>query len=175
MYRDVVVMAKSLFRTSYEWPSLCLTYSLGSLSGRLTAKMMDSIGFQGDDYNYKLDNGLSFGVLVSAVTMKSYLDLRRQGVPASALRYEDLVAQPLDICRRLMEVCGLPVNLAELAVKALEKDSQRNTPLAKEFLSKLPEPKLTEEAKTSLNVMLKNFGLPLIGESGILEGTLGHE
>ena len=106
------------------------------------------------------------------ITTASYLDLRRRGFDVSALRYEDLVARPLDMCRVVLEFCHLPVSLAELGVKAFDVDSQRNSVFAESIIGRFKEPELTAQIKLKLNELLKKFGLPQIGEPGILEGTL---
>ena len=113
-------------------------------------------------------------VLVSGVAtgVASYLDLRRRGFDVSALCYEDLVARPLDMCRIILEFCHLPVSLAELAVKAFDVDSQSNSILTKSVIGDFKEPQLTPQIKARLNEVLNKYGLPLIGEPGILEGTL---
>ena len=103
---------------------------------------------------------------------KTYLETRRRGVKVNAVRYEELVGQPLETCRRLMEYRGLPVELAKLAVRGLEVDSQRNAPNAKAIIGSIREPQLTEESKQSLSRILEKFGLPLLHEECVLEGTL---
>jgi hypothetical protein len=100
--------------------------------------------------------------------------MRRKGFNMSAVRYEDLVARPLETCRQLMEFCGLPVTLAEFGVRGLECDSQRNSPVAKSIIGQLKEPDLTPESEESLNRLLKQFGLPPIGHELILDGTIGR-
>jgi len=138
----------------------------------MTKVIMDSIGFNGSDFCMRLDNDLMFGALIYTVTTASYLDLRRRGFDVSALRYEDLIARPLDMCRIILEFCHLPVSLAELAVKAFDVDSQRNSVMAESIIGHFKEPPLTPQIKRKLNELLKKFGLPLIGEPAILEGTL---
>ena len=172
MYRDVVTVAKSLYRYSLVHPLLRLTCVLGKLSGRLTKIVVDSMGFDGSDFCVRLEDDLTGGVLVSAVTTKSYLDMRRRGLDVSAVRYEDLVARPLDMCRVIMEFCHLPVSLADLAVRAFDVDSQSNSIMAKTVIGRFKEPPLTPRNKPKLNELLKKFELPLIGEPGIIEGTL---
>jgi len=172
MYRDVVTMAKSFHRASLVIPPLRLARLLGQFSGIVTKSVIDSIGFDGCDFRVRLDNDLTFGVLFYAVSAASYLDLRRRGIDVSALRYEDLVARPVDMCRVVLEFCHLPVSLAELAVKAFDVDSQRNSPLAKSVIGHFKEPELTAEIQIKLNELLKKFRLPLIGEPTIMEGTL---
>ena len=100
--------------------------------------------------------------------------MRRRGFDVSAVRYEDLVARPLDVCRVILEFCRLPVSLAELAVKALDRDSQRNSTVGRSSLGRIAASQLTAEKKTKLNELLAKHGLPLIGESHIHEGTLSY-
>jgi len=172
MYRDVIASAKSGCRLSMVYPSARLGLIIGRLSGQMSKVMVDSMGFDGSDFRVRFDNGLTFGVLLFALTTRNYLSMRRRGFDISGLRYEDLVERPLDMCRVLMEFCGLPVSLAELGVKALEVDSQRNSPLAKSKIGHYKEPEMTLHMKAKLNELLKRHGAPLIGEPGILEGTL---
>jgi len=172
MYRDVEKTAKSVYRCSLVLPSVHLVFKLGKLSSYMTKIMLDSMGINGVDYCVRLDNDLVPGILLSAVTTAIYLDTRRRGFDIRALRYEDLVACPLDMCRVVLEFCRLPVSLAELAVKAFEIDSQRNSVLAKSVISSFKEPQMTPQMKAKLNELLKKYGMPLIGEPDIIEGTL---
>jgi len=172
MYRDVVTVAKSLYRTSMVHVSLHVVRLLGQISGTMTKIVMDSMGFDGSDFHMRMDNDLMLGALLYTLTTATYLDMRRRGFDINALRYEDLVARPLDMCRVVLEFCHLPVSLAELGVKAFDVDSHRNSLLAKSVIGHFKEPELTPEIELKLNELLKKFGLPLIGEPGILEGTL---
>ena len=153
-------------------PSLRLVFIFGKLSGHVIKNVLDFMGFDGSDFRVKIDNDLGFGVLLFALTTKRYLDFRRRGFEVSALRYEDLVARPLDMCRIIMEFCGLPVSLAELGVKALDVDSQRNSLSAKSNIGCYKEPEMTPQTKAKLNELLQQYETPLIGEPGIIEGTL---
>ena len=150
-------------------PSIRLQMLLGYLSGHV-AQVIMPLSFS--DSCVRLDTCLTYGVLVYAVTTSSYLDLRQRGFDVSALRYEDLVARPLDMCRVILEYCHLPVSLAEKAVKAFDNDSQENSVLAKSLIGNFNEPQLTPQSKMKLNELLKKHGVPLIGEPGIVEGTL---
>ena len=174
MYRDIMTFAKSFYRLTLVHAVVLRASYLAYISGRMTKVVVNSMGFDGSDYCFRLDNELSLGVLLYALTTGSYLDLRRRGFDVSALRYEDLVARPLDMCRVILEYCHLPVSLAELAVKAFDVDSQRNsTYIAKSFMGNFKEPQLTRQTKAKLNELLKKKrGIPLIGEPGIIEGTL---
>ena len=172
LYRDVVAVAKSVYRLSMVMPTLRLVSLLGSFSGQLTRMIVERKGAAGADFCVRLGSELTYGVLVYAVSTSTYLDMRRRGVDVSALRYEDLVAHPLDTCRVLLEFCGLPVSLAECAVRAFDVDSQRNSILARSVLGRFKDPQLTPEKKAQLNELLNKFGMPSIGEPNILEGTM---
>jgi len=132
------------------------------------------MGFDGSDFRFRLNDDLLLGILVFKLTTSSYLDVRRRGFDVSALRYEDLVARPLDMCRVVLEFCHLPASLAELAVRAFDVDSQRNSILAISAIGPglFKEPQLTPQTKTKLNELLKKYNMPLIGEPTIIDGTL---
>jgi len=155
-------------------PSLHLANLLGYFSSQMTKIIVDAIGADGSDFCVRLDNDLTGGVLLYALTTGCYLDLRRQGFDISAVRYEDLVAHPLDMCRVIMEFCHFPTSLAQLGIKAFDVDSQRNSITSKAVLGQFREPQLTPQIKTKLNELLKKHGTPLIGEPGIIEGTLSY-
>jgi len=173
MYRDVVTVAKSYYRLSKTSPGLRVRYLCGSVD--FIKSIADYLGVDLSVLCTPMcsHNDLIFGVLLSAVSIALYLDLRRRGFDVSALRYEDLVARPLDMCRVVLEFCHLPVSLAELAVKAFDVDSQANSKIAKSAIGHFKEPQLTPQIKTKLNEILRKCGdVPLIGEPCIIEGTL---
>ena len=172
VYRDVEKVAKSLSRSTLVAPSAFLFLQLGKISSRVSKIMIDAMGLNGADYCVRMDSGLTFGVLMSALITSSYLDARRRGFDVRAVRYEDLVARPLDMCRVMLEFCRLPVSLADLAVRAFDIDSQRSSPLSKLNIGRLKEAEMTPQTKAKLNELLKKFDLPPIGEPNILEGTL---
>jgi len=160
-----------MYRISLVRPSWRLICILGRLSGHLTQFMIDPTGRE-SDFRIRLDDDLSLGVVMLAVNTKIYFEMRRRGFDVSALRYEDLVARPLDMCRVILEFCHLPVSLAELAVNALDVDSQRNSGIARSVIGHLKDPQLTPRNKAKLNELLRQFEMPLIGEPGVIEGTL---
>jgi len=172
MYRGIVETAKSTYRLTMVLPSVRLVYLLGKLHGQLTKIMIDTMGFDGSDFCERVDNGLMLGVFLSAMTTTSYLNMRQRGFDVRALSYEELVARPLDMCRVILEFCNLPVSLAELAVRAFDVDSQRNCVQAKSVIGHFKEPQMTPQIQAKLNSLLERFGLPLIGEPGIIEGSL---
>ena len=172
MYRNVVKVIKSLYRISMLHPSLRLARILGSISGHVTKVIVDSAGFDGSDFRVRVNKDLMLSTILYALTTASYLDLRRRGFDVSAVRYEDLVARPLDMCRVVLEYCHLPLSLAELAVKALDVDSQRNSIIAKSAVGHIKEPPLTPQLKMTLNEILQKHGIPLIDEPDNIEGTL---
>jgi len=154
-----VKVAKSLYRLTMASPKFHLISVFDFVSGNITKMMVDLWGFYGSDFCVRLDNDLTLGTLIYAVAAAVYLDLRRRGCDISALRYENLVAQPVDMCRVVLEFCHLPVSLAELVVKAFDVDSQRNFFIAKSAIGHFKEP----QTDIKLNETLKKFGLPLIG------------
>jgi len=154
-------------------PAHRLARLLGRFSGQITETIVDSMGWNGGHFRVPLDNDLVFGVATYALTTSVYLDARRRGLDISAIRYEDLVARPVDMCRVILEFCRLPPSLAELAVKAFETDSQRGSVFSQADIGNVRDTPLTPDVKATLNALLSaHDGVPLIGDSDVLDGTL---
>jgi len=171
-YRDVTRVGKSLYRLSCAMPSLKLAQLLGRLSPSLCARVLDWLGYGGNDFDVPIENDLTFGATCALAAMKAYADFRRRGYDVRAVRYEDLVARPLEICERLMEACGLSVSLARHVVEGMRFDSQQKTAISRAALSRFRDPEVTPEILESLNRLAARFGLPPVNEECILEGTL---
>ena len=174
MYRDMVKVAQSVYRQSMVFPTFRVLMLLGYLSKHMTRILVDQIGCPGDDYCVRLEDDLSAGIFGTALLSASYLDMRRNGFDVSALRYEDLVARPLEMCRVLLEFCHLPASLAELGLKAFDLDSQKQSVLSLSTLGRFKTPQVTAQNRAKLNELMKMHGMPLIGEECIFEGTLSH-
>jgi len=172
MYRDFVAVSKSMYRCSMTIPVIRLKYLSGGTTDSFVKTSADKLGVDLSSVCKPMCSGIMFGVLNAALRIALYLDLRRRGFDISALRYEDLVARPLDMCRVILEFCHLPVSLAELAVKAFDVDSQATSHMAKSVVGHIKEPQLTPQMTAQLNEQLTKLGVPLIGEPGVVEGTL---
>jgi len=172
IYRDIVKVAKSVHRSSQVTPAAHIIFQLGKWSNHVGNMMAKSFGFNLSDFGGSLGNDMMPGVLLAGMTTATYLDMYRHGFDIRALRYEDLVARPLDMCRVILEFCRLPVSLSEQAVTAFNVDSQRNSLYARSVIGHFKEPEMTAQVKEQINELLKNCGLPLIGEPGVIEGTL---
>ena len=172
MYRDVEKVAKSCSRTVQVAPSIYVVSKITGLSTWLSKKMLDAMGVNGSDFCELASSGLMIGTVLSVMPTSVYLDARRRGLDISAVRFEDLIARPLDMCRVVLEFCQLPVSLAERAVRGFELDSQRNSVLAQSVVGHLKEAEITAQTKAKLNELLKKYEMPLIGEPEIIEGTL---
>ena len=172
MYRDVIKVAKSLYRSAYPVPSVWLAYKLGRLTGKLSDLTISSMGYSGRDYCHRFRDDMELGVLITCLLTRTYLDLRAAGTEIAAIRFEDLVADPTESIRRILEFCRLPEELTKHAVRGMEVDSQRNSIIAKSIIGHLPEPELTPEAEARANEWLRKYGLPLVGEEYLIDGTI---
>jgi len=174
MYRDLLKAAQSNHRLSMVVPQFRVLYYF---EGKAVYFMKPLAEHHGVDLSavvkpMRSDNNLLLCVLFAALPVASYLEMRRDGFDVSAVRYEDLVARPLDMCRVVLEFCHLPVSLAELAVKAFDVDSQANSRVAKSAIRHFKEPRLTLKTRKELNGILKKLGVPWVGEPCVIEGTL---
>jgi hypothetical protein len=176
MYRDVVKVTKSLYRTTYSWPSVWLAYKFHRISGFITKKMVESMGFDGKDHQYRTRDDLEPGVGLFCLVMGVYMNLRRNGrTDIVAIRYEDLITNPNESIRRILQHCRLPVELVGPALHGLDVDSQRKSIISKEVIGSLPEPELTPDVLMRANERLRKCGLPVIGEECLVDGTITCE
>ena len=153
-------------------PSVKLAQLLGRLSPSMFAAVLDWMGYGGSDFKVLVNNDLTFGAVCVLAATKAYVDFRRQGFHINAIRYEDLVARPLETCQRLMEFCGLPVSLAHDVITGMEADSQQKTAISRAALRQFHDPEVTPDVTQSLNVLAAKFGLPPVNEECVLEGSL---
>ena len=172
IYRNVTKVALSFVRAAGVTPSLALIRLFGRLSESVSARLFGWYGEIHSDFHVLIENDLTIGAVYALVSMKAYLDFRRRGFDISAFRYEDLVERPLEICRRAMEACSLPVSFADNIVSCMQQDSQKNTFVSKSAVSRFRDPEVTPEIKDSLDRLAAKYGLPPVSEGCILEGTL---
>ncbi len=68
--------------------------------------------------------------------MKAYVALYRNGMDAKAVLYEDIINHPQETISQLFRYCNIPDDRIALALKALERDSQEGTRLARSVAKK---------------------------------------
>jgi hypothetical protein len=174
MYRGVEKNAKSIYRLAQELTLVKIAFSLAKYSGFFVELCLNGIGFSGKDFRAKTIDDIDIAIFVWVVMVKEYITLRRSGFPASAVRYEDIIDDSRNAIRAILEYCELPVSLTDNALRGLEVDSQRNSPISREILGRHKEPELTSGARKRGNELMLKNGLPLIESDGLLEGTITH-
>jgi len=122
----------------------------------------------------KLEDDIDFGMVVWLAACREYINLRRSGFSIDAIRYEDLIDDPRNAAIAILEFCNLPVTLVDSALRGLEVDSQRNSPISKVILGRHSDCPMTESARRRFNVLLKKNKLPPVEGDGVLEGTITH-
>jgi hypothetical protein len=68
--------------------------------------------------------------------MKAYVRLYRRGLDVRAVLYEDIIKAPQELVARLFRYCGIPDACLAAGLKALERDSQEGTRLARSVAHK---------------------------------------
>ena len=67
--------------------------------------------------------------------LERYLELYEMGMPAIAMRYRDLKANPHKAFQKIFEYCSLPTTNMEAVYQVLEKDSQAGTAIAQDTVN----------------------------------------
>ena len=100
MYRDVLTVSKSLYRLTNVLPAYRLLHVVGRFSPRPVKWVCSWRGFDGSNLCMEADIDITIGVLVWVECTRAYLEMRHGCTDIiRALRYEDLVAKPLEMCR----------------------------------------------------------------------------
>ena len=110
---------------------------------------------------------------ISAIIFR-YLQFRKQGIDIVGIKYDDLVQSPLPATQAIFKYCNIPISLAEKAIGALHKDSQKLSPINMKNLSNKKTLELTPERKVKTDAICDQFNLPRIPETCVLEGTITH-
>ena len=111
-------------------------------------------------YRIAIKHKLALGVLVWAVTCMHYLEFIEMGLPISAVRYEDLIATPVESMRNILAFCNLNASLADGCARALEYDSQDKTPLSSKVLQRHVAPEYVGAEKDETDAICDKFGVP---------------
>lgn len=76
----------------------------------------------------------TMGTMMWLGVLERYMELHEKGMPAMAVRFEDLKAAPYEAIQAIIEYCGFATaNLAGVD-RVLEQDSQAGSPLSQESL-----------------------------------------
>ena len=78
--------------------------------------------------------------------------------------YEDILEDPKDVCKRLLEVCEVPLDYVPRAMEALKTDSQRGT-----FGKRGDKPKASQEALDQADIIFAECGLPIRNDMEVEE------
>jgi len=173
MYREGLKVAQSLVKIRSQLPIMDLTFLLLPLLPSVSKNIVKDISGQAEGFKVQISSALTFGVFFWAIHCRKYLDLRqKKGIDIRAIKYEDLVEHPVEATRAIFQFCNLPGELVEKAVKALNSDSQRHSPLNMKNFSKVNKTALNEQDKMQAHAICDQMDLPRIPEPCVLPGTI---
>ena len=172
MYREGLKVAQSLVRAATQAPMFALALLVANIHPRFTQMTIEAMGLPAKDFGVRLQNPLTRCVHTWAVICHNYLKLRNDGYKINAVKYEDLVKHPLETTKVIFKYCNIPDELAEKAIKALNKDSQRHSPLSMKNMANAETLELVENDKVTADAICDQMGLPRIPEPCNLEGTI---
>ncbi|NEP74839.1 MAG: sulfotransferase [Okeania sp. SIO2G4] len=131
------------------------------------------------DYSNYIDftdlNAIDLYTTMWLSVMQRYLYLYKKGVPACAIRYEDLVANPQSIVTSIVQYCGLPISEVDNACKAFTKDSQSGSNLSQENTrnNQIDKPNIVDIRQKIYRLLEKHPEIQT--PDFIVPGTLGYD
>jgi hypothetical protein len=104
-------------------------------------------------------------------TMEWYLAQQARGIPALAIRYDDLNSRREQVVSAMFQYCGLPTAAVPQALGAFAQDAQAGTPVARDVSDQGNQLQLSEEQYGEILRILKRH--PVIqGPDFVVPGTL---
>ena len=128
-----------------------------------------------EDYFMQRISPLAYWCVNWALTIKEYLRAREAGVTIAALRYEDILRDPMAAWEAIADFCEFPENQLRLRGNMpdiMGKDSQVGTGLDRDSLKNRKAKQLTAEDKVVTDMICERFGIGRLGEPTFLPGTI---
>jgi hypothetical protein len=104
--------------------------------------------------------------------IRKYYGFQEEGIDIPAVKYEDVIKNPARACKVVFNYCGLPEGSIPKAIKAMEKDSQRASPLAIDAKKKRKRHDVTPEVLEICDRFCQRTGIPTFSENTILPRTI---
>ena len=164
MYRDPTAMSVSLRRAGEAMNSLKLLYHLPNIPNIVSflLSLYGHVDINFCHWTCELHAELELGYRTSCMTMYYYLKNLGRGIDIHGVRYLDLINSKSTMTRLILDICGFPEQLSSKAIEALEKDSQKTSPVSRDALKVLMPnpPKVTTEFLQVARKMADEFGVP---------------
>lgn len=94
------------------------------------------------------------------------------GIPIGCVKYENLVEDPNRTIRCVFEYAGIPQDLVNVGLKAMEMDSQAGLPFSRKERKNHQGWTSTEDAVSRCNKLLRFFNLPVLTAEFVMPNTL---
>ena len=176
MYREGLEVAVSLVKISYKLPILRIIFTLGRFHRIFTRTFFEAAtGAPGKEFDFRIKHQVLYTLMIWVIMCKKYLNLRQEGYPLSAIKFEDLISDPKYTLQELFKYCELPQMYVEKALRGMDADSQRHSVLSKDNLINcargltLPSNLLAEA-----QAFCDKHGVPRVPDTCVLEGTISH-
>ena len=109
MYREGLDVAVSLVKISYKLPILRIIFTLGRFHKIFTRTFFEAVtGVPGKEFDFRIKHQVLYTVMVWVILCKKYLNLRQEGYPLAAIKFEDLISEPKYTLQELFKYCELP-------------------------------------------------------------------
>lgn len=172
LYRDALGFIRSFYRIATRYQTPAPTPIRDFLAGFRLSSAFDATPLLAC-----LDPGtisvstLQYLTLWWMAAMEWYLEQQARGIPALAIRYDDLNSQREQVVNAVFQYCGLPTTAVPQAIGVFAQDAQAGTPLARDIPNQGNQLQLSEAQCQEILRILRRH--PMIQASGfVVPGTL---
>ena len=176
MYRDLVKTAQSYTKIKEEDPLFKMldTIIVNYLPG-LANSCFHAVGFNPEGFDWRsVKHRLSKYFQMFVVICAKYKEMRRDGLPISAIKYEDMLENPEYATRAILRYSGLGDSLVAKSLKAYARDAHKDShsPFSQQRVNRHKPDAVTPDVRVELDSMCVKMGIPTISEPFLLEETI---
>lgn len=177
LYRNGLQTAKSTVKVGHKLPIIATAFSLCNLSDRFSKWIVQRLGLPADACNFTCLTPLHGCVIMWALSIKQYLDYRKQGFNLTGINYDDIMNNTTYAFKQLFEHCGLCYD-GRAIERAFSHDSQRASHISIEKVKEFENDNISDVVMGELNSLCEGFQLPNFRNlqcTYIPDGTVTHE
>ena len=146
-----------------EWLAAARPYFKRQTEVHFIRTLSESAGPHGDAMNSKVFNSITMFTYMWANYMIIARDAMARDDNILPVKYEDLVTEKLETCKRIFKKFGLDMSQLSTVLTAFDRDSQRRSVLSRARIGNTPSRQISDQDRIDADVILLSYNFPLMG------------
>lgn len=157
MYREILPTIKSINKIAAASPGMMVASNICKFSKTFLNFLLKYLGLsRPEPYPSKLQYDSQLGAIITGAVIKLYTGLLEAGLPVVAVKYDDIMDNPIENSKTIVQHAGLSLN-EEKCGNVFRHDSQQESYLSKENVARLKVEVVRPEIHGLLQDTLNHF------------------